>query len=74
METHIAFSFNSAQDADRFLNRLKNDNVLDVCVKRYKGSKSILVSYYLPQNGVFDTTCTQLDTLAESMGGREIAL
>lgn len=74
METQIAFAFDSGQEADRFLNRLKNDTLLDVRVKRHKGGRSILVAYDLPQGGVFDTTCQQLDALAESLGGREIAL
>lgn len=73
MQNQIAYAFNSAQEADRFLNRLKNSPEYDVHVKRYKGSKSILVAYELPQHNQFDTTCQQLDDLSAELGGHEIS-
>jgi len=37
-----------------------------------KGRRYVLVAYHLPQSGVFDTTCAQLDALANDMDGKEI--
>ena len=73
MEIQMAFEFDTAQVADRFLNRLKSGSVPGVKARRYKGSQSILASYTAVMDSGFDTTCQQLDDLAVAMGGREIA-
>jgi hypothetical protein len=74
MEIQMAFEFDTAQVADRFLNRLKSGSVSGVKARRYRGSTSILTSYMAVVDSGFDTTCQQLDDLAVSLGGAEISV
>lgn len=74
MDNQLAYSFASSQVADRFLNRLKAGAIKHVKARRYKTANSILVVYGTPKDATFDTTCQQLDDLAESLGGCEISV
>jgi hypothetical protein len=74
VENQLAYSFDSTQKADRFLNRLKAGAVAHVRVRRYQGGTCIAVNYHTPADATFDTTCQQLDDLAARFGGNEITL
>lgn len=74
MENQLAYEFDSAQTADRFLNRLKSGSIPGVRAKRFIGSTSILASYVVASDDGFDRTCQELDDLAATMGGGEIAI
>lgn len=74
MENQLAYEFDSAQTADRFLNRLKSNSIRGVKAKRFKGSTSILASYTIETDSDFDRTCQELDDLAATMGGSEISI
>lgn len=74
MENQLAYQFDDAQTADRFLNRLKSGTICGVRAKRFKGAVSILASYTIESDTGFDRTCQELDDLAASMGGSEISL
>jgi hypothetical protein len=72
MQTQIIYAFDTAPAANRFLNALKFWSVADVDAKLYSGGRSIKVSYSFDGRG-FDSTCSELDELAASYGGREIS-
>lgn len=72
MENQIAYAFDSAQLATRFLNRLKSGAIAGVRARLYRGSRSVLASYQVESAGGFDRTCVELDDLAASLEGREI--
>ncbi len=74
MENQLAYKFDDAQTADRFLNRLKSGSVKGVRAKRFKGSTSILATYVIESSDGFDRTCQELDDLAATMGGSEISI
>ncbi len=71
MKATIVYGFETGQDANRFLNRLKAGAIPDVTVRLHKGSSGVAVSYSLLGNGSgYDETCAALDRLSEEMGGR----
>ena len=72
MENQVIYGFDNSQTADRFLNRLKAGAVADVRAKRRKGGTRILVSYHIPTDATFSTTCQELDNLAASLEGYEV--
>lgn len=74
MDNQIAYSFNSSQNADRFLNILKRGAISEATARRYKGGTSIIVSYPEPNTATFHSTCQQLDDLAANFGGTETPL
>lgn len=71
MQTRVAYQFPTAQIANRFLNTLTPWSVTEVTAKFYQGSDSVLVTYEFDGQG-FDSTSSDLDDLADSMGGQEI--
>lgn len=74
MENQVVYSFASSQTADRFLNQLKTGVIANMRVRRYKSATTILVSYDIPKDATFNSTCQQLDDLAASFDGHEVAL
>lgn len=73
MNAQIVYAFDSAQTANRFLNRLKSGEVAGVKVRLHRGSHSVLVSYGLGDSPGYNSTCALLDELAASMGGVEVS-
>lgn len=74
MENQIAYAFDTAQRASRFLTHLKSGTVEGVRARLYKGSSSVIASYYIDSKGEFDTTCSSLDELAASLDGIEVSI
>lgn len=72
MQNRVAYQFPSAQVANRFLNTLTPWDKKEVIAKFFKGPDSVLVSYEFDGRG-FDRTSSELDDLAESMGGHELS-
>ena len=71
MLNEIKYQFGNAQDATRFLNTLTPWSETTVKARFYDSDSSVIVTY--EQNPrTFDYTCSKLDELAESMGGREL--
>lgn len=73
MNAQIVYAFDSAQTANRFLNRLKSGEVPGVKVRLHRGSHSVQVSYALGADTGYNGTCARLDDLAASMGGVEVS-
>ena len=70
MKQEIAYEFSDAQVANRFLNELKHWPKAEVKAALFKNDKCVKISYYIADDG-FDTTCSELDTLAASYNGAE---
>ncbi|WP_416307948.1 hypothetical protein [Neptunicella sp. SCSIO 80796] len=73
METQIAFAFDSAQVANRFLNALKSSGIDNLKAKLFRGSEKVIVSYCYEDKG-FDQTAATLDDLASRYDGCEISI
>ncbi len=73
MRVTVVYGFDSGQLANRFLNRLKSGEVPGVKAHLHRGSDTVAAIYSLTAKDGFDATCSQLDDLAATMGGREIA-
>lgn len=73
MNAYIVYAFDSAQTANRFLNRLKSGEVPRVKARLHRGSHTVQVSYALDREAAYDATCAQLDELAASMNGVEVS-
>jgi hypothetical protein len=71
MKTEVSYGFPSGQIANRFLHELKNWHVAQVQTRLFKGDDSVKVSYEYDQRG-FDNTLSELDSLAEQYGGKEV--
>ncbi|MYM62063.1 hypothetical protein [Pseudomaricurvus sp. HS19] len=72
MRVTVVYGFDSGQLANRFLNRLKSGEVPGVKAHLHRGSDSVAAVYSLTAKDGFDATCSQLDDLAATLGGREI--
>jgi hypothetical protein len=71
MLQQISYQFNSAPEANRFLNELRHWPLHEVTAKLYKRSDSVAVKYEFDGRG-FDYTCSDLDDLAQRYNGFEI--
>lgn len=71
LDNQLIYEFDSSQNADRFLNRLKRGAIRNARAKRQAGGMCIAVLYPVPADATFDNTCQQLDDLAASLGGVE---
>ena len=72
METQIAYGFDSAQKAARFISHIKSGYIEGVGAKLYTESSSVLAFYRIRPGSGFDNTCNALDELASSLGGAEL--
>lgn len=70
MQVQLNYIFGSPQQANRFVNTLRNWPVADVDARLHHTSDSVRVSYCYAQQG-FDATCVALDELAAEYGGSE---
>lgn len=73
MNAHLVYAFETAQTANRFLNRLKSGEILRVKARLHRGSHTVQVAYSLNDSDGYDATCAQLDELAASMNGVEVS-
>ena len=72
MQVTVVYGFEGGQEANRFLNRLKSGEVPGVKAHLHRGSNTVAAVYSLTAKDGFDATCSQLDDLAATMGGREV--
>ncbi|WP_088328725.1 hypothetical protein [Lacimicrobium sp. SS2-24] len=70
VEVLLTYTFGSEQQANRFINVLKNWDVNDVDARLHAASHRVQVRYQYSQQG-FDFTCSALDDLAGEYGGSE---
>lgn len=71
MENQIIYAFGNGPKATRFLNYLKSGEVPGVKGSLCNGGLSVKARYAMAGVDGFDTTCQQLDDLADSLGGVE---
>ena len=74
VNNQLFYQFERRQTADHFLNRVKRGAAGSVQARRIQGGLCIAVSYNLPADATFDTTCQTLDDLATEFGGHEVNL
>ncbi|GGD53405.1 hypothetical protein [Lacimicrobium alkaliphilum] len=70
MQVQLTYNFTSSQQANRFVNALRNWPTADVDARLHRTSQSVRVSYSYVSGG-FDPTCAALDDLAAEYGGAE---
>ncbi|MBE0362724.1 hypothetical protein PULV_a0272 [Pseudoalteromonas ulvae UL12] len=70
MKQEITYEFSDAQVANRFRNELKHWPKAEVKAVLFQNDKRVKVSYYTADDG-FDTTCSELDTLAAAYNAAE---
>ncbi len=70
MQVQLSYTFGSSQQANRFVNALRNWAIADVDARLHRTSDSVKVSYRYANQG-FDPTCAALDELAAEYGGSE---
>ena len=73
MRAEVMYQFETNQVATRFLNRLKSGEVPGVKAKLQRGV-AVLVSYPITVEVGFDTTISDLDSVANALGGCEVAI
>ena len=73
MEIQLAYTFNSDQVANRFLNDVRSGTVAGVSARFYSDSKTVKLSYkVLEDGGNFDGRTAALDDMAVHYEGTEV--
>lgn len=74
MQRHLAYQFESTQQAARFYHDIKSGAVASVQVRFHPDNYTVLTTYREAHSGGFDDTSSQLDELSEVHHGREVAV
>lgn len=75
METQQAYTFDSDQIANRFLNDVRSGTVAGVTAKLFRDSKTVRLSFSLiHEEGGFDSRAAELDDMARHYEGVEVSL
>ena len=73
MEIQLAYTFNSDQVANRFLNDVRSGTVTGVTARFYSDSKTVRLSFkVLDNSGGFDGRTAALDDMAIHYEGTEV--
>lgn len=73
MQIYLAYTFNSDQVANRFLNDVRSGTVAGVSARFYSDSKTVKLSYKVLENaGDFDGRTAALDDMAVYYEGSEV--
>jgi hypothetical protein len=73
MQIYLAYTFNSDQVANRFLNDVRSGTIAGVSARFYSDSKTVKLSYKVLENGGnFDGRTAALDDMAVYYEGSEV--
>jgi len=73
MQRHLAYQFETTQQASRFYHDIKSGDIESVKVRFHPDNYTVLSTYSEVPSGGFDNTSSKLDELSEVHGGREVA-
>jgi hypothetical protein len=75
MKFQLAYTFDSAQVANRFLNDASSGTIEGVSAKFYRDSNTVKLTYSFNEgNGGFDSRSSDLDDLARNYQGTEVPI
>jgi len=74
MERHLAYQFDSTQQAARFYHDIKSGTVASVKVRLHPDNYTVLTTYREAHSGGFDDTSSKLDELSEVHHGWEVTV